>query len=518
MKRGFIFVLGNLDRTMIKSIIITLLIATLIVSCKPKIQNIYLGQGIMAGEATSSSVILQSRLTASDTLINGDLTGEKGLARFEIDKDSTFDNPLYSDFTLALSENDFIIKKKIEGLEPGNKYFYRLQFGTDKNSLFESEIATFKTLPGPNSSTKLSLVVVSGMNYNFFHFGNYEDGTAYSGKDKLQGYPALRAIQNLNPDYFIGTGDNVYFDHPNKRSFDRAVKAGKNPSPGRYKGMEVVDEKGMRRKYHEQFVQPRFRELFSKVVTYWEKDDHDYRFNDADPCQKFPISHELGIKNFKEQLPVVNPDDINAKTYRTHRMSRDLQIWLLEGRDYRSPNQMKDGPDKTLLGTEQLNWLKETLMESDASFKLIISPTPMVGPDDAYKRDNHVNHEGFRYEGEAIFKWLIDNGFLEKNLYIICGDRHWQYHAMHPSGIEEFSTGALIDNNSRPGRLAGDPNSTDPDELIKQYYIQGDMESASGGFLSITVKRKESIPMASFQYYDEQGNLLYETKKLAVIK
>ncbi len=500
---------------MINSILRTLLIATVIVSCKPVIQDIYLGQGIMAGEATSTSVILQSRLTVSDTLTNGDLTGKEGIARFEIDKDSTFNNPLYSYFTESRSENDFIIKRKVEGLEPGNKYFYRLQFGKDKNSLFESEVATFKTLPGPNSNTKLSLVVVTGMNYYKFHFGNYEEGTAYSEADKLRGYPALRAIHNLNPDYFIGTGDNVYFDHPNKANFDRAVNAGRNPNPGRYKGMEVVDEEGMRRKYHEQFVQPRFRELFNDVGTYWEKDDHDYRFNDADPYQEFPISHELGIKNFKEQLPVVSPDDINAKTYRTHRMSRDLQIWMLEGRDFRSSNQIEDGPDKTLLGIEQLNWLKETLVESDASFKLIISPTPMVGPDDAYKRDNHVNHEGFRYEGEEIFKWLVDNGFLNKNLYIICGDRHWQYHAMHPSGIEEFSTGALVDNNSRPGRLAGDPNSTDPDGLIKQFYIQGDVESSSGGFLSVEVERKNGIPTATFRYYNEKAEMLYVVDKEA---
>ena len=142
----------------------------------------------------------------------------------------------------------------------------------------------------------------------------------------------------------------------------------------------------------------------------------------------------------------------------------------------------------------------------------------MVGPDDAYKSDNHVNLKGFRYEGEAIFKWLVDNDFLDKNLYIICGDRHWQYHAMHPSGIEEFSTGALVDNNSRAGRLAGDPESTDPEGKIKQFYIQGDRESASGGFLLVTTKRDGNIPIASFQYYDENGIILYETKKLAKIK
>ena len=141
-----------------------------------------------------------------------------------------------------------------------------------------------------------------------------------------------------------------------------------------------------------------------------------------------------------------------------------------------------------------------------------------VNFDKLIKKMSLFNPKGFRYEGEAIFKWLVDNGFLEKNLYIICGDRHWQYHAMHPSGIEEFSTGALVDNNSRPGRLAGDPKSTDPEGMIKQFYIQGDRESASGGFLLVTTKRDGNIPIATFQYYDENGNILNETKKLSKIK
>ena len=137
----------------------------------------------------------------------------------------------------------------------------------------------------------------------------------------------------------------------------------------------------------------------------------------------------------------------------------------------------------------------------------------MVGPDDAYKSDNHVNPKGFHHEGEALFQWFVDNDFLEKNLYLVCGDRHWQYHAKHPSGVEEFSTGALVDNNSRAGRLAGDPNSTDPDSLIQQYYIQGTKESASGGFLWVDVKREGETPKATFRFYDEKGAVQYEVVK-----
>ncbi len=221
----------------------------------------------------------------------------------------------------------------------------------------------------------------------------------------------------------------------------------------------------------------------------------------------------LGIRNFKEQLPVTPPREPDAVTYRTHRMNEDLQIWLLEGRDYRSDNKMPDGPDKTLWGKEQLVWLKNTLLASDATFKIIISPTPLVGPDDAYKTDNHVNHDGFRHEGDAFFAWLKDNAFIDKNLYLVCGDRHWQYHAMHPSGFEEFSTGALVDNNSRAGRLAGDPKSTDPDALIQQFYVQGTPEEATGGFLHVSVGRASGEPTATFRFYDEHGIVLYEVQK-----
>jgi alkaline phosphatase D len=498
-----------------KSFLSILILVLLNVSCTPPVQDIFLGQGIMSGEATSSSIILQSRLTVGDTLINGDLPGKPGTGIFQIAEGSNFGNPISSTLITALPENDFIIKEKIEGLKSGTIYYYRLQFGTEDKPLYTSETGTFKTLQGSGSTEKVSMAVVTGMNYYHFHFGNYNRDKAYSGSDKALGYPALKSILSLNPDYFVGTGDNVYFDHPNKNNFDKAVKRGKNPHPGRYGGAEVLDEVGMRRKYHEQFVQPRFKDLFKEVSTYWEKDDHDYRFNDGDPHSNFPITHDQGIRNFREQVPIVDPEDANAKTYRTHRMSKDLQVWMLEGRDYRSANKMEDGPNKTMLGTEQINWLKETLLESDASFKIIISPTPMVGPDDAYKTDNHVNLQGFRHEGDVIFQWLVDNDFLDKNLYIICGDRHWQYHAMHPSGVEEFSTGALVDNNSRAGRLAGDSKSTDPDNLIKQFYVQGDSESATGGFLLFEVERKNGVPTAAFKFYDELGKLLYQENKEA---
>jgi len=489
-------------------------ILVVLYSCTPVDESpIFLGQGIMAGEVTPSSVILQSRLTLSDTLIDGNLPGSLGLAKFEISTDTAFSAPESSETQLATPDRDYIVKSKFSHLKPNTVHYYRLRYGPTEDDLETSPTGLVKTLAGPKIRQSISFVVVTGMNYNKFHFGNYDRTTAYMGFDKNMGYPALAAIKKMSPDYFIGTGDNVYFDHPNWNNFQNAQQDGREPHPGNYGGKEVINEAGMRQKYHEQFVQPRFRELFRQVGTYWEKDDHDYRFNDSDPYQDHEISHELGVKNFREQLPVVDFDNDNPKTYRTHRMSQDLQIWLVEGRDYRSANQIPDGPEKSIWGQEQRTWLKETLLASDATFKILISPTPMVGPDDVYKSDNHTNPQGFRHEGDQFFHWLTENQFQEKNFYIICGDRHWQYHAAHHTGIEEFSCGALVDNNSRAGRLSGDPDSTDPLGEIIQFYIQGTAESASGGFLLVSVEPNDGAPQTKFSFYDEKGTMLYEVNK-----
>ena len=165
----------------------------------------------------------------------------------------------------------------------------------------------------------------------------------------------------LRPDFFVGTGDIVYYDNPMRVA-------------------ETVPQ--LRKCWHEQFRFPRMIEFFRSVPAYWSKDDHDFRFNESDnSTDRLPLP-KTGIDMFREQLPLMATGS-DKPTYRTHRVSKDLQIWLTEGRDYRSPNEMADGPEKSLWGAEQREWLKTTMKASDAKWKILISPTPMVGPDDA---------------------------------------------------------------------------------------------------------------------------------------
>ncbi len=491
--------------------------ALILVACTQqaeiKRQEIFNAQGEIAGEVTQTSVILQSRLTGSDTLVEGDMPGTVGMGRFEWSKTRDFPVLKVSPWLTSSADQDFILKMKIEGLETGTKYYYRLRFGKDTINTFLGEERSFQTLPAVDSDDPLDFIVTSCYNYHRFHFGRIDQPEKqYKGEDKALGYPALEVIKSLTPGFVVFTGDNVYYDTPQTD----ALRA-KTPAQ-------------LRKKWHEQLVQPRFIALFSEVATYWEKDDHDHRFNDSDTLSNFKLlehlmledkvdsaslrlpSHKTGIAVFREQVPVVDPNDPGAVTYRTYRLNKHVQVWFTENRDYRSPNDLPDGPGKTIWGEAQKQWLKETLLTSDANFKLLISATPLVGPDDAYKNDNHVNHKGFRHEGESFLNWVKENTPDLGKFIIVHGDRHWQYHSVHPLGIEEFSVGAIDDSNARKPRLPGDPASTDPGGAIVQPYV---IEEESGGFLRIRSGIQQGRPSLLFTFYNEKGSVLYETMKLA---
>ena len=354
------------------------------------------------------------------------------------------------------------------------------------------QLCEFKTLGGADISRVTSFAVTTGMNYDKFY---HEPGKRYYGVEKELGYPAAEAVVKLKPDFFVGTGDNVYYDS-NFMPFGQGK-----------------DVKTMRNYFHLQLGLPRMIEMLSKMSSYWEKDDHDHRYNDSDGTGNRPPSHELGIKIHKEQLPVADPNDNDAVTYGTYRLSKEAQIWILEGRDYRSPNKMEDGPDKTIWGAKQKEWLKKTILSSDADFRIIISPTPMIGPDDSYKSDNHVNQKGFRHERDEFFRWLKENNIPINSLVFITGDRHWQYHSIDAQfGYNEFSTGPFVDANSRMGQNPGDPKSTDPNaSLVIQPYTS---RQPSGGFLHVEILPEKSpwkTSRAVFEMRDEHGKILYST-------
>jgi alkaline phosphatase/alkaline phosphatase D len=281
-------------------------------------------------------------------------------------------------------------------------------------------------------------------------------------------------MMRLKPDFIVPTGDNVYYD---------------NDSPPLGTSYETC-----RIHWRRIFSLPTVRDFYGQVPGYWEMDDHDFRWDDADPHvrpDEEPTA-ETGEKIFREQVPM------GKSTYRTVRWGKHLEVFLTEGRLYRDRNKIPDTPEKTIWGAEQKAWLKKAILESDADFKVLVSPTPLVGPDySTTKIDNHVNPGGFSQAGKAFFRWLTENRV--KNFYIVCGDRHWQYHSIHPSGYEEFCCGALSDPHASSTPVIPIPG-------IKQPYIGYGV----GGFLGAAVRTTDrQEPELVFTFYNSRDRAQY---------
>ena len=158
---------------------------------------------------------------------------------------------------------------------------------------------------------------------------------------------------------------------------------------------------------------------------------------------------------------------------------------------------MPDGPKKTIWGSEQKSWFQRTVRESDATFRVLFSPTPLVGPDRKNKRDNHAN-DAFAHEGRQLREFIA----AQKNMVIVCGDRHWQYISDDSAtGLREYCCGPASDSHA-----GGWSN----DKFYKNYhkYLK-----VIGGFLSVTVQRDDKgKPTAAFRFHGVDGKVYYEDK------
>jgi alkaline phosphatase D len=347
-------------------------------------------------------------------------------------------------------EADFTRQIKLENLKPATKYDIQVESKADDYGQVIKGL--FRTAPEADSPTKVSFLVTTG--------------TAYPDMDLPdEGYKMYQSMVRMNPSFFVHTGDILYYD-----------KLAKTKELALWHWQRM-------------YSLPTNIEFHRQVASYFIKDDHDTWMNDCWPTRTTRFMGDFtfnqGLDIFPQQVPM------SEKTYRTFRWGKDLQIWLVEGRDFRSPNTMPDGPEKTIWGKEQKEWFKKTVLESDATFRLLISPTPIVGPDRNSKGDNHSNAV-FKHEGDELRKFISE----QKNMFTICGDRHWQYVSVDREfGVKEYSCGPASDEHA-----GGWSN----DKLRPEHQYL----NVTGGFLAITVGRTDGLPILSAAHYSVDGDLL----------
>jgi alkaline phosphatase D len=437
--------------------------------------------GTRVGEVTETSAIVWTRLTQNQHRnnngvvflkklskneseevtvpvdeIEGACPGREGRVRLRYCLREDLSDATETAWIHVTQATDFIHHFRLEGLTPNSTYYYVSESADISTLQVQSQFrGTFETAPEPAAPGNFRFCVMTCQ--------------GYPDRDHQDGHPIYPSMQALKPKFLTLTGDLVYYD---------------NDAP------RAVSPELARLHWERMFSLPRLLETLRNVSGYWLKDDHDTLTNDTGPGAAVgDLTFAEGQRIFQQQAPM------GEDSYRTFRWGRDLQIWFTEGRDFRSANDMPDGPDKTIWGAEQKEWFKRTVSESRATWKLLISPTPLVGPDRGTKNDNHSN-AGFAHEGDEIRGWLQDHA--AENFFVICGDRHWQYHSVHPTtGLHEFSVGAASDSHA-----GGTPGEN------RDYHR---FHRVKGGFFSVELSSHGNQSRITFQLRDVDGAVVYET-------
>jgi len=454
----------------------------------------YLGNGIKSGEPTQTTITIWTRLTTRPDISgegvpwpdvspvrDGDdytfptpvlpeghtlaemewaLPGAPGEVRLNYWPESASNMSTSTDWVAVSPEHDFTWQFPLTGLTPGTRYDCVVEARAPGGGATTNRVqGGFKTAPTIAEAAPVTFAVVTGQEF-------------WRRDDDQNGHKIYPVMGKLHPDFFVHTGDIEYFDKARPWCVTEAQV--------RYKWNRIY---GLRFQ----------RDFHNQVSSYFLRDDHDTWQNDCWPTMQNnkmgEFTYAEGVDLFFEQVPGPNRE----KPWRTVRWGKDLQIWLPEGRDFRSPNTDPDGPDKTIWGAEQKTWFKESVQASDATFRVLVSPTPIVGPDRENKQDNHAN-TAFAHEGNELRTFMA----AQENMIVICGDRHWQYATIDPAtGLREFCSGPT--SNKHAGGF--NQNLREP---MHEYL------NIIGGFLTCTVARHEGKPTLLLRHFDVEGNVVNE--------
>lgn len=416
-------------------------------------------KGKAASQPELRDVVLKadprSQLPAGKALadMHGALPGSEGSTRVILTP-AAGGKAIETSWTAVDPQRDHTRQFTVTGLQPATAYRVRVESRDAQGRPGAPVNGEFRTAPAAGSAAPVKFAVVT--------CGDYP-----RRDDPANGHRIYDTMHRLRLDFAVHTGDVEYYDKPDPWATSAELA---------------------RLKWNRLFALPFQRTFHQHTPTYFTNDDHDLLKNDCWPGQTYGrLTWDEGVAIWAEQVPM------SPLPYRTFRYGRDVQIWVIEGRRYRSANPTPDGPAKTILGATQKAWLFRTLRESDATFKILLTPTPIVGPDRGNKNDNHAN-TGFKHEGDEVRRFLG----TQRNLIVACGDRHWQYFSVEPvSGVREFGCGPSSDVH------AGGYTPQPGDEAVQKFF------RLAGGFLTVSADRAAGTPALLVRHHAVDGTVVH---------
>jgi alkaline phosphatase D len=280
----------------------------------------------------------------------------------------------------------FVAEVVLDNLTPGTAYEYQV-FVNGKvvpkvgNQLFYTQTIWAYRIDPPNFQFALG-----SCNYII------EEPTDRSGKPYGGDYQIFTSIAANQPKFMLWLGDNVYF-----RESDWSSKS------------------GMQHRYTHSRHIPELKILLANAPQYAIWDDHDFGPNNSD--RSF-INKKLSKETFDlfwSNPPQAHPDLQGVTNLFDW---SDSQFFLLDNRYNRAPNERLDG-DRTMLGTLQLEWFKEALLNSPATFKFVAIGGQFLNTAPVFE---NYSANGYDKERQEIIDFIYKHQI--KNVIFLTGDRH----------------------------------------------------------------------------------------------
>jgi len=351
-------------------------------------------------------------------------------------------------------ETDFTLTIPMEGLTPSTRYRYNVSVGTKGDEGIQTKVrmaaqGEFTTLPDAKSQSPVTFAWSGDL------------GGQQHCRRGTTGYPIFDVMRAQQLDFFLFLGDSIYADDV-------------CPSPPNEPGADFLATtlSEYRARHRDQRGAEALRRFLETTPVYAIWDDHEVRNDFSGP---FDSQMPVGRQALREYWPIrVDSDDPN-RLYRTVRAGADLELFILDTRQYRSRNDDQDGPAKTMLGERQLQWLLNGLNESTATWKVIVTTVPLSipkGGGGGHGNDGWAGGPGipgFEWERQVIVDYILDRKL--KNVVFLAGDVHYvQANEYDPNGdgtpdFHEFVAGPL---SAATGRKTPTSEGLRPTTLISE--------------------------------------------------
>jgi alkaline phosphatase D len=293
----------------------------------------------------------------------------------------------------------------------------------------------------------------------------------WPGRDYGGGFGIFDAIASTHPDVMLWLGDNLYLQQP-----------------------DLYDPAAMAARYRRQRSFPPLQKLLTTTSHLAIWDDHDYGPNDSDTS--YVMKGET-LKLFQRYWPNVSsglPDVPGAFGFARY---GDVQFFLLDDRYYRSPDRWPDGPDKTMFGARQLEWLKQALVAAPRSAIKIVAG----GGQFWHRASRFEGWHQFAGERTAFAEWLARERI--EGVIFLSGDRHFgELLKIERAGaypLYEFTSSPLT---SRPPARLDKADTANPD------VVPGTLaQKRQFGLIRITGPGNDR--RIAFEARDTEGSLLW---------